>query len=91
MTGKTYRFYRKGEWLSGWWVWAGSREEWLQAILNSRSSPKPPASWVALQALEGPSSKSAAIIWGRNYDTGRKYAIWAQATEEDFIEAGYLR
>lgn len=87
--GRMYRFYRKTETGVGWWV-AATREEWLQAILDGRSSPKPPMSWIDLQRLEGRSEKSAAIIWGRNYDAGRKYAIWSQSTDEDFAAGGYM-
>lgn len=88
-TRRLYRYYYRSEVGQSWWCGA-TREEWLAAILSGHSSPKPPASWIALQKLEGRSEKSAAIIWGRNYDVSRKYAIWDQATEEDFREGGYM-
>ena len=88
-TKRNYRYYHRSETGRSWWI-AATREEWLAAILSGLSSPKPPASWIELQALEGRSPKSAAIIWGRQYDVSRKYAIWDQAPEEDFRAGGYM-
>jgi len=89
MTKRAYRYYHRSEGGRSWWA-AATREEWLAAILSGHSSPKPPASWIVLQGLEGRSEKSAAIIWGRNYDAGRKYTIWSQASDEDFKAGGYM-
>ena len=89
-TKRNYRYYyRSTENSRAWWV-AATREEWLNAILLGTCHPKPPASWIALQGLQGRSEKQAAIIWGRHYDVGRKYAIWSQATDEDFAAGGYM-
>ena len=88
-TPRPYRYYYRSEMGRCWWVGA-TREEWLQALADGRCTPKPPPSWISLQALEGRNPKQAAIIWGRHYDTSRKYAIWSQASDEDFAEMGYM-
>ena len=89
MTKRLYRYYYRAESGRAWWVGA-TREEWLEAVIGGHCIPKPPPSWVKLQGLEGRSEKQAAIIWGRHYDVGRKYAIWSQASDEDFAAVGYM-
>ena len=89
MTKRLYRYYYRAESGRAWWVGA-TREEWLEAVIGGHCTPKPPPSWVKLQGLEGRSEKQAAIIWGRHYDVGRKYAIWSQASDEDFAAVGYM-
>jgi hypothetical protein len=70
----------------------GSRDEWLNAITTHENSPKPPEWWLSSQeAEEGRSRKTASIIWGRNYDAGRKFVIWSQAPIGDFLARDYYR
>jgi hypothetical protein len=86
---RPYQYFHRPEGGKGWWV-AATRDEWLQALLNRQSSPKPPNSWIDIQEAEGRTRQQAAIVWGKHYDLPRKYAIWDQATDQDFREAGYL-
>lgn len=72
-------------------VWC-SKQEWLQAVLEGKARPKPPEYWLDEQEdVEHRSRRAASIIWSQHYSASRKYVIWDQAREIDFILAGYMR
>lgn len=61
------------------------RETWLRYVLEGSIKPKPPTWWIRSQEALGRSPKSAYAIWHRSYHPARRYVIWDQAPEEDWV------
>jgi hypothetical protein len=74
--------------------WTSDRAAWLNCLLHGPHTgfnPKPPESWVHMQEnQEGRNASAAYSIWHKYYKPERKYVIWDQAPDEDWIRAGYL-
>ncbi len=71
--------------------YVATRDDWLDALKRGLHNPKPPDWWLASQEREEHRPRrQASIIWSRYYDRGRKYLIWSQAPDSDFIRLGYM-